>query len=117
MAKKAVETQALLDEMGKPTHQTNAELRVWLKSAAKMLQAQGQQAAFLRGLIQEAENDEPDPVLAGRMSTLVQSYDAEARILGKIAAECRNLRITCDQEDEQEAELIALAVESGYTVL
>ena len=81
-----------------------------------MLRLRGQQIALLRGLLQESEGQEPDAALVGKMETLAHKFDAQARILDRIAIECREFRGALRDADGLEGELKTLAAAAGYTV-
>ena len=103
------ETQDLLDEMATPTIHQPTDLTTWMTTSAMQVKLYGQQIALLRGLIQVAEDVEPDEVVSGKFEALVQKFDAQARILGIIASNFRLLRGTIQDLKVQEAELKALA--------
>lgn len=110
------ETQDFINELAAPSHHTNAQLGTWTRASAKVVTQQGQQLALLRGQLQEAEGQEPDAAIGGKMETLVQQIDAQVRILGNIAREGRALRTSRKLMAEQVKELRTLAAAAGYTV-
>ncbi len=110
------ETQDLLDELATPTHHAGPALNTWVKATATIVRLRGQQIALLRGMIQEAEGTELDVPLLGKLETLVQVPDAQARILNNIAKELRSFQGTRRQMQELVAELNVLAVAAGYTI-
>ena len=110
------ETQAFIDELAAPSLHTNAALRTWMKASATVVRERGQQIALLRGMIQEAEGEEPNVEVAGKMEGLIQQLDAQARILGNIAREGRGIRTSLGLFAGQVTEFRALASAAGYTV-
>ena len=109
-------TQALINELASPSHHTATQFAAWMKATSKVLRLRGQQIALLRGLLQESEGQEPDVALVGKMETLAHKFDAQARILDRIAIECREFRGALRDADGLEGELKTLAAAAGYTV-
>ncbi len=110
------ETQALIDEWAKPSIHTEEELRAWAQATAKLIRQRGQQTALMRGLVQEAEEDEPDQVTRGKMESIVQQLDAQALVFDKIAREVRKLRGIREQLVVLREEFGGIAEDAGYTV-
>ncbi len=110
------ETQAFLTELKTPSVHTNVRLKKWLKTSATVVKLRGQQIALVRGLLQEAEGEEPSEVMVGKMETLMQQVDAQARILDNIARELRDLRGSLKDAQGLVGELRGLAQDAGYTL-
>ncbi len=112
----APETQALLDELQTPTHHTPAALKIWMRASAQVARLQGQEVALLRGLLQESVGEEPSPVIVGKMETLANQFDAQARILDTMAREGGALRRSMKDAGGLVGELRAMAAADGYMV-
>ena len=110
------ETQDLLNELTGMTLCSRVDLKAWTKQTAVIVKGYGQQLAFLRGLIQDAEGEEPVTVIRGKMESLLQQVLAQTRLLERIATDVRDVRMSLRNLDERDAELRALAVEAGYDV-
>jgi len=108
------ETQDLLDELAGRTLCSRDHLKEWTKQTAVIVKCHGQQLALLRGLVHDAENEEPDAVVRGKMEAILQQVNAQVRLLERIASDVRDVRTSLRSLDEQGAALRALAVEAGY---
>ena len=108
------ETQDLLDELTNWTLCSRADLKAWTKQTAVVVKNHGQQLALLRGLLHDAENDEPTAVVRGKMESLIQQVRAQMRLLERVAADVREVNSSLRNLDDRDAELRALAVEAGY---
>ena len=108
------ETQTLLDELFNLSIHTHAELRVWMKSSSEVIKLRGQQLALLRGLLDEAEADEPNGLVYGKLEGMIQQIDAQTRLLGEITKDVRALRVSGKMLAEQALQFRVLAEEAGY---
>ena len=116
MSEKAKETQDLLDELCGPTLCSEQELGTWMNDTTELVKTFGQQLALLRGLVHQAEDEEPTTVIRGKMEAIIQQIDAQTRILGNVAKEARSLRVSRRSLQDQLVELLALADAAGYVV-
>jgi hypothetical protein len=108
------ETQDLLDELAGMTLCSRDDLKIWTKQTAVIVKGYGQQLALLRGLVHDAEDEEPTTEVRGKMEAVVQQVNAQVRLLDRIASDVRDVRTSLRSLDRQGAELRALAVEAGY---
>lgn len=110
----APETEALLRELCGPTLCSEEELQTWIKATAVVVRTFGQELALLRGLLHDAEDEEPTTEVRGKMEALIQQIDAQTRILGIIAVEARSLRASRRLLAEQLKDFRELAKGAGY---
>ncbi len=118
MPKKNPETQAFIDEMAAPSVHSAEALRAWSKACGRVIRDEGQQLAKMRGLLHEAERaeGEGDGLIRGKLETIIQQLDAQARIIGTIATEERLFRVSRRLLAEQMVELHELAAAVGYKI-
>ena len=110
------ETQALINELASPSHHTATQFAAWMKATSKVLARRVSKIALLSGLFPESVGQVSDAALVGKMETLAHKFDAQARILDRIAIECREFRGALRDADGLEGELKTLAAAAGYTV-
>jgi len=108
------ETQDLLDELTGMTLCSHEELNVWTKETAQIVRKHGQQLALLRGLLHGAEDEEPTTEVRGKMESLLQQINAQARLLDRISSDVRDVRTSVRNLADRDGELRALAIEAGY---
>lgn len=114
MSENVQETQDLLDELHGPTFCSTDTLCSWMTDTTELVKTFGQQLALLRGLVHQAEDEEPTMAVRGKMEAIIQQVDAQTRILGNITKEARALRISRRSLHEQHGEFLELAAEAGY---
>lgn len=110
------ETQAFLDELANPTHHTPANLRAWIKASAKIIRKEGQQIALMKGLMEEVGAVEDDRAITGKVDTMTQQVDAQAKIVSEIARLARKLRVSRQDFGDLSQDLRTLAEAAGYTL-
>ena len=108
------ETQDLLDELTNLTICSRDEIHTWTKQTAVIVKLHGQQLALLRGLIHDAENDEPTTMVRGKMESLLQQVRAQIKLLERIATDARSVSLSLRNLDDRDMELRTLATEAGY---
>ncbi len=113
---KATETQKLIDELCAPTICQPIEVKGWIKDTTAIVGGFGQQLALVRGLVHDADDEEPTMEVRGKMEAIIQQIDAQTRIIGKIAQEVRSLRVSLRLLAEQVSELRDLADAAGYVI-